>query len=111
MKANRLATRSFTAIALCLLCSVAPAHAQKWVTSWAASVQGPYPVGNPTAQPELRFALPSQDTGAKDQTFRLMDPEVLGKVVTCRRMVDGRNVLDPEAWRAAGWTYRALGRP
>jgi UDPglucose 6-dehydrogenase len=43
--------------------------------------------------------------------FRQMDPEVLGKVVTCRRMVDGRNVLDPEAWRAAGWTYRALGRP
>jgi UDPglucose 6-dehydrogenase len=43
--------------------------------------------------------------------FRQMDPEVLGKVVTCRCMVDGRNVLDPEAWRAAGWTYRALGRP
>jgi UDPglucose 6-dehydrogenase len=43
--------------------------------------------------------------------FRQIDPEVLGKVVTCRRMVDGRNVLDPEAWRAAGWTYRALGRP
>ena len=43
--------------------------------------------------------------------FRQMDPEVLGGVVTCRRMVDGRNVLDPEAWRAAGWTYRALGRP
>ena len=43
--------------------------------------------------------------------FRRMDPEVLGEVVTCRRMVDGRNVLDPAAWRAAGWTYRALGRP
>jgi UDPglucose 6-dehydrogenase len=43
--------------------------------------------------------------------FRQMDPEALGEVVTCRRMVDGRNVLDPETWRAAGWTYRALGRP
>jgi UDPglucose 6-dehydrogenase len=27
------------------------------------------------------------------------------------RIVDGRNALDPAAWRAAGWTYRALGRP
>ena len=26
-------------------------------------------------------------------------------------IVDGRNALDPVQWRAAGWTYRALGRP
>ncbi len=31
---------------------------QKWVVSWAASVQGPYPVGNPSAQPDQRFAFP-----------------------------------------------------
>ena len=63
----------------------APAHAQKWVTSWAASVQGPYPVGNPTAQPDLRFALPSQETGAKDQTFRLViKPELWGRTVRLR---------------------------
>ena len=43
--------------------------------------------------------------------FRQMDPAVLGQVVTERRIVDGRNALDPERWRAAGWTYRALGRP
>ena len=43
--------------------------------------------------------------------FRTMDPAVLGEVVTERRIVDGRNALDPERWRAAGWTYRALGRP
>ncbi len=43
--------------------------------------------------------------------FRQMDPEALGQVVTTRRIVDGRNALDPELWRAAGWTYRALGRP
>ena len=49
-----------------------PAFADKWVTSWAASVQGPYPIGNPTAQPDLRFALPSPDGGANDQTFRLI---------------------------------------
>ncbi len=40
-----------------------------------------------------------------------MDPEVLGAVVSERRIVDGRNALDPPTWRAAGWTYRALGRP
>ncbi len=45
------------------------------------------------------------------QEFRAMDPEELGSVVAERRILDGRNVLDPVAWRAAGWTYRALGRP
>jgi UDPglucose 6-dehydrogenase len=43
--------------------------------------------------------------------FRTMDPEVLGQVVSERRILDGRNVLDPQQWRGAGWTYRALGRP
>jgi len=43
--------------------------------------------------------------------FREMDPAALGEVVAQRLLVDGRNALDPLAWRAAGWTYRALGRP
>jgi UDPglucose 6-dehydrogenase len=43
--------------------------------------------------------------------FREMDPSVLSAVVAEKRIVDGRNALDPERWRAAGWTYRALGRP
>jgi UDPglucose 6-dehydrogenase len=43
--------------------------------------------------------------------FRDMDPAALGEIVTHKRIVDGRNALDPEKWRAAGWTYRALGRP
>lgn len=50
----------------------AVANAPKWVTVWAGSVQGPYPVGNPSAQPDLRFALPDPGQGARDQTFRLM---------------------------------------
>ena len=43
--------------------------------------------------------------------FRAIDPLVLGEVVAQRKVLDGRNVLDAERWRAAGWTYRALGRP
>ena len=48
-------------------------------------MQGPYPVGNATAQPELRFALPVQEAGAKDQTFRLIvKPELWGRQVRLR---------------------------
>ncbi|WP_433856591.1 UDP-glucose dehydrogenase family protein [Streptomyces kronopolitis] len=43
--------------------------------------------------------------------FRELDPATLGDVVAERRILDGRNALDPELWRKAGWTYRALGRP
>src|ERR1043165_2045458 len=55
------------------------APAQKWVTSWAASVHGPYPVGNPSAQPQLGFAFPSPESGARDQTFRqIVMPDIWG---------------------------------
>jgi len=43
--------------------------------------------------------------------FRAMSPERIGALVAHRNLVDGRNVLDPVQWRAAGWLYRALGRP
>ncbi|KOG57381.1 UDP-glucose 6-dehydrogenase [Streptomyces griseoflavus] len=43
--------------------------------------------------------------------FRELDPAALAEVVASPRILDGRNALDPELWRKAGWTYRALGRP
>ncbi|MFD6230993.1 UDP-glucose dehydrogenase family protein [Streptomyces sp. NPDC060232] len=43
--------------------------------------------------------------------FRDLDPAELASVVTDRLVLDGRNALDPVRWRAAGWTYRAMGRP
>ncbi|MGW7198350.1 UDP-glucose dehydrogenase family protein [Streptomyces chryseus] len=43
--------------------------------------------------------------------FRELDPAVLGEVASERLILDGRNALDPELWRGAGWTYRAMGRP
>ncbi|MER5298182.1 UDP-glucose/GDP-mannose dehydrogenase family protein [Streptomyces lasiicapitis] len=43
--------------------------------------------------------------------FRELDADALGEVVGRRVILDGRNALDPVVWRAAGWTYRAMGRP
>lgn len=43
--------------------------------------------------------------------YRDLDPDATARLVAGKVLVDGRNVLDPVAWRAAGWTYRALGRP
>jgi UDPglucose 6-dehydrogenase len=71
------------------------------------------------AHPELEYAGSVIDaaTGAdvlllltEWPEFREADPEVLGKAVARRHLADGRNALDPEMWRAAGWTYRALGQ-
>jgi UDPglucose 6-dehydrogenase len=44
------------------------------------------------------------------RAYRELDPVAFGQVVAQRRVLDGRNALDREAWTAAGWTYRALGR-
>jgi hypothetical protein len=45
---------------------------KKWVTSWAASIQGPYPLGNSSAQPDMSRVFPVPANGAGDQTFRLI---------------------------------------
>jgi lysophospholipase L1-like esterase len=69
-----------------IACLPASANAaDKWATSWAASVQGPYPVGNPSAQPVQKFAFPSPEAGARDQTFRLIVlPDIWGKQTRLR---------------------------
>lgn len=73
------------AVALLMVAPVSQAKSLKWVTSWAASVQGPYPSGNPSAQPNLRFAFPSAETGARDQTFRLIvRPDLWGREARLR---------------------------
>src|SRR5260370_30673488 len=65
--------------------SASAQSAQKWVTSWTGSVQGPYPVGNPSAQPDLRFAFPTPETGARDQSFRLIvRPDLWNRQVRLR---------------------------
>jgi len=63
----------------------ATAAGEKWATSWAASVQGPYPVGNPSAQPNLSLAFPVAQTGARDQSFRMIvKPDIWGRQTRIR---------------------------
>ena len=42
--------------------------------------------------------------------FLAMSPEVVAGQVRHRNVIDGRNVLAADEWRAAGWSYRGLGR-
>ena len=44
-----------------------------------------------------------------EQYVRL-DPARIGELVSERVVVDGRNALDPDAWKRAGWEYRGVGR-
>ena len=39
------------------------------------------------------------------------DPATLAALTATPRVIDARGKLDPEAWRAAGWEFRGLGRP
>jgi UDPglucose 6-dehydrogenase len=42
--------------------------------------------------------------------FAEADPVALGRVVAHPAVIDGRCLLNPDRWRAAGWHYHALGR-
>ncbi|GIG38788.1 UDP-glucose 6-dehydrogenase [Cellulomonas phragmiteti] len=85
------------------------------------TVTDPQAVENARAKwPDLKYAATALEAAQGADVvvlatewaeYRDLDPDALGGVVAHRAIVDGRNVLDPKAWRAAGWTYRALGRP
>jgi UDPglucose 6-dehydrogenase len=71
-------------------------------------------------RPTLRYAASAQEAcqGAhvvlhltEWPEFRELDPVQLKSVVETPLMIDARLSLDPQAWRNAGWTYRAPGRP
>ncbi|MCD7443357.1 UDP-glucose/GDP-mannose dehydrogenase family protein [Streptomyces lincolnensis] len=72
------------------------------------------------AYPALQFAL--DVTKACEQAdvvlhltewpqYQELDPAALAAVVRVPAVVDARNTLDAAAWRSAGWTLRAPGRP
>ncbi|WIB25351.1 UDP-glucose/GDP-mannose dehydrogenase family protein [Curtobacterium sp. MCSS17_015] len=69
--------------------------------------------------PELDYAETATDalTGAdlvlvltEWNEFRELDPAAVASLVASPVVIDGRNCLDREAWRAAGFTYRGMGR-
>jgi len=69
--------------------------------------------------PQLDYAATAEEAAERADAvlvltewkqYRELDPITFGKVVARKRVLDGRNALDREAWTAAGWTYRALGR-
>ena len=56
------------------------ADTRNWVVSWTGAAQGPYPIGNATAQPELKFVFPNPEQGATDLSFRLIvRPDIWGR--------------------------------
>ncbi|MGK9149425.1 UDP-glucose/GDP-mannose dehydrogenase family protein [Plantibacter flavus] len=70
--------------------------------------------------PQLKFADSAEAAVAEAdivvvvtewKQFRELDPVSVGELVAGRIVVDGRNCLDVDAWRGAGWRYVGLGRP
>ena len=70
--------------------------------------------------PDLKFAATVEEAVAGAELvlvltewaeYVALEPAALDRLVSARRILDGRNCLDPAVWRGAGWTYRALGRP
>ena len=42
--------------------------------------------------------------------YRELDPGAIGQLVKSKVLLDGRNMLDRDKWRSAGWRVHALGR-
>ena len=42
--------------------------------------------------------------------YRELDPNALATLVKKKIVIDGRNALDRDKWRSAGWKFHALGR-
>jgi len=95
--------------------------AQMQLQGALVTVTDPHAIDNALKKwPELAYAEAVEDTVRDAEVVLLLtewpeyvalDPTVLKEQVAAPRMVDGRNCLEPATWRAAGWTYRALGRP
>jgi len=87
-RVTRFVVECAFALAAVIQCGAALGAAPQsphWVAAWAASAQGPYPVGNPSAQPELKFAFPDAARGAVDQSFRLIvRPDIWGQQARIR---------------------------
>jgi UDPglucose 6-dehydrogenase len=72
------------------------------------------------AHPELHYGTSALDVARGADVvvlltewteFREIAPSAMAEVVNAQRIFDGRHAMDSDAWRAAGWEYKALGRP
>jgi UDPglucose 6-dehydrogenase len=94
--------------------------AQLQLQGAVVTVTDPAAIGNSRRQwPQLDYAATPEEAAERADAvlvltewrqYRELDPVAFGRVVAQKRVLDGRNTLDREAWTAAGWTYRALGR-
>ncbi len=71
------------------------------------------------AHPQLTYAdsLDEALTGAETvvvatewKQFKQLDAAETAQKVERAIVIDGRNILDPDTWREAGWTYTGMGR-
>jgi UDPglucose 6-dehydrogenase len=44
------------------------------------------------------------------EEFRYLDLNQIGEAMNSKTLIDGRNILDPQAVEAAGFKYRGIGR-
>jgi lysophospholipase L1-like esterase len=85
MRVVTIACLALISVLLPIAAKAQQQNADKWLTAWTASAQGPYPAGNAILQPDLHRAFPSPETGATDQSFRLIvGPEVWGREARVR---------------------------
>ena len=66
-----------------------------------------------TYEPDLDAALVGADVTlllTEWSEYRCLDPIRTATLVAQVAILDGRNVLDGKAWRAAGWEFRGMGR-
>ena len=60
-----------------------------------------------------RSALEGTDLvliGTEWREYRDLDPAQAADLARTRYVIDGRNCLDAQVWKAAGWSYRGIGR-
>ncbi|MEW1810253.1 UDP-glucose/GDP-mannose dehydrogenase family protein [Pseudarthrobacter phenanthrenivorans] len=95
--------------------------AQLQLQGAVVTVTDPEALGNAARRfPELHYETSTDEAVSRADAlllltewheYRDLDPYETATKVSGQNILDGRNVLDPTKWRAAGWTYRGLGRP
>lgn len=64
-------------------------------------------------EPDTMAALTDAELvilGTEWDEYRKLDANQVGNLVSSKKIIDGRNVLDVAAWQKAGWKLVALGR-